>query len=282
MDTQRLILLFIFSFSLLMLWEAWDKQSRPKPPASPPGAQQGVPAPATPAEPAAKAPPSAVPSAAPASEGETVRVRTDLLVAEIDTLGGTLKRVELLRHKQSKDSNEPLVLLGPEHHYAAQSGLAGEGGPNHRTLWQAAAGEHALEPGRDTLEVRLTAPGKGGLQVEKVYTFKRDSYVIDVALELKNTGSTPASAYAYFQLTHDGKPLTSTNAVAETFGAQSFTGFATYTEERKFEKVAPSDLERGKAEHATQADDGWLAFVQHYFVSAWLPPQGARRDYVTE
>jgi YidC/Oxa1 family membrane protein insertase len=282
MDTQRLILLFIFSFSLLMLWEAWDKQGRPKPPAAPPAAQQGVPAPSKPAEPAAKVPPSAVPSAAPASQGETIRVRTDLLIAEIDTLGGTLKRVELLRHKQSKDSSEPLVLLGPEHHYAAQSGLAGDAGPNHRTLWQATGGERALEPGRDTLEVRLSAPGKDGLQVEKVYTFKRDSYVIDVALELKNTGSAPASAYAYFQLTHDGKPQTSTNAVAETFGAQSFTGFATYTDERKFEKVAPSDLERGKAEHATQADDGWLAFVQHYFVSAWLPPQGVRRDYVTE
>ena len=282
MDTQRLILLFIFSFSLLMLWEAWDKQGRPKPPAAPPASQQGVPAPSKPAEPAAKVPPSAVPSAAPASQGETIRVRTDLLIAEIDTLGGTLKRVELLRHKQSKDSSEPLVLLGPEHHYAAQSGLAGDAGPNHRTLWQAAGGERALEPGRDTLEVRLSAPGKDGLQVEKVYTFKRDSYVIDVALELKNTGSAPASAYAYFQLTHDGKPQTSTNAVAETFGAQSFTGFATYTDERKFEKVAPSDLERGKAEHATQADDGWLAFVQHYFVSAWLPPQGVRRDYVTE
>src|SRR5688572_14769816 len=106
MDTQRVILLFIFSFSLLMLWEAWDKQSRPKPAPTPP-AQQGVPAPAKPAEPGAKAaPPSAVPAAAPAAQGDTVRVRTDLIVAEIDTLGGTLKRVELLRHKESKDSSD--------------------------------------------------------------------------------------------------------------------------------------------------------------------------------
>jgi YidC/Oxa1 family membrane protein insertase len=284
MDTQRLILLFIFSFSLLMLWEAWDKQNRPKPPAAPPAAQQqGVPAPAQPATPDAKATaPAGVPAAAPAAQGETIRVRTDLLAAEIDTLGGTLKRVELLRHKQSKDSTEPLVLLGADHHYAAQSGLAGEAGPNHRTLWQAAAGERVLEPGRDALQVRLTARGKDGLEVAKVYTFKRDSYVIDLALELKNTGSAPQSAYGYFQLTHDGKPQSSTNAVAETFGAQSFTGFATYTEERKFEKVAPSDLDRGKAEYAAQADNGWLAFVQHYFVSAWLPPQGTRRDYVME
>jgi len=284
MDTQRLILLFIFSFSLLMLWEAWDRQNRPKPPATPPSAQQGIPAPAKPASeaPAKPAAQATVPAEATAAKGETVRVTTDLLVAEIDTLGGTLKRLELLRHKDSKDPTKPLVLFGAEHHYEAQSGLAGEAGPNHRTLWRVEPGERTLAPGRDVIEVRLGAAGKDGLAVTKIYRFRRDSYVIDVALEVRNTGSAPAATYGYFQLTHDGKPESNTNTVAETFGAQSFTGFATYTEEHKFEKVPPSDLDRGKAEHARQADNGWLAFVQHYFVSAWLPPQGVVRDYVTE
>jgi YidC/Oxa1 family membrane protein insertase len=283
MDTQRLILLFIFSFSLLMLWEAWDRQSRPKPPASPPAAQEGVPAPAKPAAtPAPGVGSGQVPQEADTAQGETIRVRTDLLLAEVDTLGGTLKRVELLRHKDSKDESRPFVLLGPEHRYEAQSGLAGEGGPNHRTLWRALPGERELAPGRDVVELRLTAPGREGLEVTKVYRFKRDSYVIDVALELRNTGAAPVSAYGYFQLTHDGRHESNTNTVAETFGAQSFTGFATYTEERKFEKIASSDLDRGKADHAKQADDGWLAFVQHYFVSAWLPQQGVQRDYVAE
>src|SRR2546422_5399260 len=103
MDTQRLILLFIFSFSLLMLWEAWDKQSRPKP--APPAAtpQQAVPIPSKPAaDSAAKAAPAAgVPAADAAAKGETVRITTDLLIAEVETLGGTLKRVELLQHKDS-------------------------------------------------------------------------------------------------------------------------------------------------------------------------------------
>jgi YidC/Oxa1 family membrane protein insertase len=282
-DTQRLILLFIFSFSLLMLWEAWDKQNRPKP-APAPAAQQGIPAPAKPpAAPAGKPEaPAAVPAADPGAKGETVRVTTDLLLVEVDTLGGTLKRVELQKHKDSNDSTKPLMLLGPEHKYEAQSGLAGDAGPNHRTLWRAEPGERALAAGRDALELRLTAPGRDGLEVAKIYRFQRDSYVIDVALELRNTGKAPVSTYGYFQLTHDGRPQSNTNAVAETFGAQSFTGFATYTEERKFEKVAASDLDRGKGEHAKQADNGWLAFVQHYFVSAWLPAQGVQRDYVIE
>src|SRR5687767_10077265 len=282
MDTQRLILLVIFSFSLLMLWEAWEKEKRPKPaPSAPTAAPQGVPEPAKPAAPAEK-PSAAIPAAEASAKGEIVRVGTDLIVAEIDTLGGTLKRVELLRHKDSKDLSKNLVLLGPEHHYEAQSGLAGEGGPNHRTLWRAEPGERALGAGRDEVTLVLSAAARDGAQVRKTYTFKRDSYVIDVALEVQNGATAPLSAYAYFQLTHDGKPETNTNTVAETFGAQSFIGFAVYTDERAFEKVYPSDLDKGKADHVKQATNGWLAFVQHYFVSAWLPPQGLPRDYFAE
>ena len=281
MDTQRLILLFIFSFSLLMLWEAWDKQNRPKPAPTPPAAQQAVGAPAQPSA-AAPAPAGEVPAADAAAKGETVRITTDLLVADVDTLGGTLKRVELLRHKHSNDPTMNLVLLGPDHRYEAQSGLTGEAGPNHRTLWRAQPGERSLAPGKDAVEVRLTAAGKDGLEVQKVYTFRRDSYVIDVALELRNGGGAPMSTYAYFQLTHDGRPETTATGLASSFGAQAFSGYAVYTNERKFEKVRPSDLDKGAADHVTQANDGWLAFVQHYFVSAWLPAEGVQRDYVAE
>jgi YidC/Oxa1 family membrane protein insertase len=290
METQRLILLFIFSFSLLMLWTEWDKQNRPQPPA--PAAQsQGVPAPQSqglpaPAQPAgagpAKPTAAAVPGADAAAKGETVRVTTDLVVADIDTLGGTLKRVELLRHRSTKDPSANLVLLGPEHRYEAQSGLAGEGGPNHRTVWRAEPGERALAAGQDTVEVRLSASAKDGVEVQKVYTFRRNSYVVDVALEIRNAGAAPASAYAYFQLTHDGQPETNTNSVAATFGAQSFTGFGIYTDEQKYQKVHPSDLDKGEHDHIQRADNGWLAFVQHYFVSAWLPQKGLPRDFVTE
>ena len=280
MDTQRLILLVIFSFSLLMLWEAWEKEKRPKPPPTAPTEQPGVPAPAKPAPPAAK--PSAAVPGAEAAKGEVIRVSTDLVVAEIDTLGGTLKRVELMRHKDSKDLSKNLVLLGSERQYEAQSGLAGEGGPNHRTLWRAEPGERALAPGRDEVAVQLVATGKDGLEVRKRYTFKRSSYVVDVVLDVRNPGAEPVAAYAYFQLTHDGKTETNTTTVAETFGAQSFIGFAVYTDERKFEKIHLSDLDKGKADYVKQATNGWLAFVQHYFVSAWLPPHGLQRDYAAE
>jgi YidC/Oxa1 family membrane protein insertase len=287
MDTQRLILLFIFGFSVLMLWEAWDREHRPKPPPAVPAAQSvpGVPpAPASggPATPAAT-PSSAVPtSAAAATQGETIRLSTDLVIAEIDTLGGTLKRLELLRHKDSNEPDKNFVLISPAHHYEAQSGLTRDGGPNHRTQWQAKPGPRTLEAGADALELRLSAPGGDGLEVEKIYRLHRNSYVIDVAMELRNRSGAPISTYAYFQLTHDGKPEGNRNSVAETFGAQSFTGFAVYSDEHKFQKVPPSDLDKGKGDYVKEAKDGWLAFIQHYFVSAWLVPANQPRDYKME
>jgi YidC/Oxa1 family membrane protein insertase len=285
MDTQRLILLVIFSFSLLMLWEAWEKEKRPKPAPPPPAAQQSVPAPTappaqgTPAAPAAAAKPPAamVPGAAPVAKGETVRVATDLMRAEIDTLGGTLKRVELLKHKDSADPTRNFVLFGPDHHYEAQSGLTLEGGPNHLSVWSANVKEVALEPGQDSVEVRLTGSGRDGVSVEKVYTFRRGSYVIDVALQIQNRGGASLTPYAYFQFTHDGKPTSNVNSVAETFGAQSFTGFGVYSAEKAYEKVHPGDLDKAKFER--RAESGWLAFVQHYFVAAWIPPEKVARDY---
>ena len=284
MDTQRLILLFVFSFSLLMLWQEWERASNPKPaPTAHEQQVQGVPPPAQPAPSRAQpATPKSAPDADAATTGEVVRITTDLIVAEIDSVGGTLRRVELVRHKDSRDRSKNFVLLGPEHRYVAQSGVTGEAGPNHRTPWRVLPGERDLAPGRDAVEVRLVAEGREGLQVEKIYTFKRNSYVIDVTLDLRNNAAAPIATYGYFQLTHDGKPDVDADTLAQQFGAQSFTGFAVYTEARKFEKVSPAELDEGAPEHIARADNGWLAFVQHYFVSAWLPPQGEARDYVTE
>jgi YidC/Oxa1 family membrane protein insertase len=292
MDTQRLILACIFGFSVLMLWDAWEKDNRPHPvpqvqqPASP----TTIPTPAGKPEPQAAAsastqlaPNGVVPgAAAPAAKGETIVVRTDLVVAEIDTLGGTLKRIDLLKHKEANDSTKNLELLGPEHHYEAQSGLTGEGGPNHRTLWSVQPGNTTLATGEDALEVRLTAQGTDGLSVTKVYRFKRNSYVIDVELEIRNQGANTITPFAYFQITHSGKSSADANAIASTFGARSFNGFAIYTEEKKFQKVQLTDIDKGKADYIKQANDGWLAYVEHYFVSAWLPSAKIAREYVVE
>jgi YidC/Oxa1 family membrane protein insertase len=287
MDTQRLILFFVFSFSLLMLWDAWQKEQRPVPTSPVPAKNQtAVPSPVKPAAPVAPPVAGSVPTDSAATKvqpaGERIRVETDLLIAEIDTLGGTLRRVALRKHKDALDTSQNFVLLQPEQHYEAQSGLTGEAGPNHRTLWTVRPGERTLADGADELRVALFAQGGDGLQVEKVYSFRRDSYTVGVALALQNAGPKPVTSHAYFQLTHDGKATSTGSSVASSFGAQSFVGFSQYTGERKFVKVQFSDLDKGKADYVQQSPDGWLAFVQHYFVSAWLPPAGVAREYVIE
>ncbi|MEX2197661.1 MAG: membrane protein insertase YidC [Burkholderiales bacterium] len=285
MDTQRLILFFIFSFSLLLLWDAWQKEQQPKPPAvSAAPAAPGVPTPARPlaptpapvsgAGPAASAA-AAVPGAAQApAPSEKIQIRTDLLMVEIDAVGATLSRLELRKHKDVKDPEKNFVLLGPEHDYRAQSGLIGEGMPNHRTAWRALEGERALAPGTDRLQVRFAADGPSGVMVEKIYTFHRDNYLIDVAFELKNTGATPVAAYAYYQVVRDGRA-----PVHESAMMYVYTGPVYYTQERAYNKVDFSDVENGKADLPKDASDGWIGMMQHYFVSAWLPPEKSPREF---
>jgi YidC/Oxa1 family membrane protein insertase len=290
MDTQRLILLFIFGFSLLMLWEAWEKEHRTQPVAQ--AQQQAAPQSAMPAGPAKPSAAAAggqqggavsVPGAAAAAQqGETVTVRTDLVEARLDTLGATLTHLALLKHKDTGDSDKPFVLLDPAFHYEAQSGLTGEAGPNHRSLWRLEPGARTLAAGQNTLEVRFSAAGANGIEVTKVYRFERNSYVIDVSLEIHNGGAAPVTSYGYFQLTHSGGERGNGNKVASSFGARSFHGFAVYSEEHKFQKIPVAEIDKNKADYVKQAKDGWLAYVQHYFVSAWMPPAGESREYTLE
>lgn len=59
----------------------------------------------------------------------------------------------------------------------------------------------------------------------------------------------------------------------------TFTGPAVYTDQDKFQKVAFSDIEKGKAKFNAKADNGWVAMIQHYFVSAWIPQEKLAREY---
>src|SRR5258708_19886385 len=155
-DAQRLIRLFIFGFSVLMLWEAWDREHRPKPPPVP-VSQPAVPVPGKAPAKGSAAPPGPIAAAAPAElRGEIIRVTSDLVSAEIDTLVGTLKRLELLRHKDSNDPEKNFILISPAHQYEAQSGLAGEGSPNHPSFWPTQPAGCPLSDGAATNAPRPT------------------------------------------------------------------------------------------------------------------------------
>ena len=268
MDTQRLILFLVFSFSLLFLWQEWQKEHRPVVPAAPPS-PLSAPAPSAPATaPGA----SVVPAVNAPQSGQRVHVRTDTMAAEIDTLGGDLVYLELLQHRDTLDGSKNLVLLGPEHRYSAQSGLTG-GLPFHRTLFTTAELETSLASGKDHLEVRLEASAPGGVKVTKILTFHRASYQIDMTEEIRNGTASPLSTFAYFQLTRDGKA-----PAGDPRMAQTYTGAALYTEQEKFQKLPFSDIDKGKLP-SKKSSDGWIAIVQHYFVAALLPPDKVQRDF---
>jgi YidC/Oxa1 family membrane protein insertase len=289
MDSQRLILFFVFSFSVFLLLDAWQRDQRPAPPA-PAVAQKSAERSEQPAVPlpvpdekllAQQSPkPAGKPpeGSAVLAQGNIVRVETDLLIAEISEAGGDLRRLELKQHRDTLDKNKNFELFQnrADHVYVAQSGLIGNGLPNHRTQYRASAASYRLADGAQSLEVRLEAPDSGSVKVSKVYRFQRGSYVVGVGYEIVNSGAEPLQPYGYFQLLRDSKAPAGDSAMLPTY-----TGVAVYTEREKFQKVGFSDIEKGRTPYPKTATDGWIAMVQHYFVSAWLPAQGAPREFYT-
>jgi YidC/Oxa1 family membrane protein insertase len=293
---RRTLLWVIFSMSLVLLWDGWNKhngqpsmfgtpaatQPAGATPASAPvlaTAPSGVPAPAAlgvpaPATTAGAAPP-ATPVANPTSKSPHIEVVTDVFKASIDTQGGTIDRLELLSYVDQFDRKRNVVLFdqSAKRLYKAQTGLiAAAGGPalpNHLTLYEVLPGPTSLAAGQDQLQLVLESPEAGGVKLRKTYTFTRGSYVVAVRHEVMNVSAAPVLPQVYYQLVRDGNPPEGESSFYFTF-----TGPALYTDASKFSKVDFSSIEkRGPSEsagHDTQADNGWISMVQHYFASAWL------------
>jgi YidC/Oxa1 family membrane protein insertase len=284
MESQRLLLLFVFMFSVFMLLDAWQRdQQPPAPPAAKnEKAPKGPPSPAdvpVPGEKLAAPPQATVPAErAPAAAGATIQVETDLYIAHIGAEGGDLRRLQFKKHRDIVDKSKDFVLfeVSPERTYVAQAGLIGPGLPNHRTPFKASAERYELAPGQDSLEVRLTTPAAAGVAVEKVYRFRRDSYLIDVEFDIVNKSASALQPYAYFQMVRDGNPPVGDSAMLPTF-----TGVAVYTEKEKFQKLTFEEVAKAKTPYPKNSNDGWIAVLQHYFFSAWLPKEGMPREFYT-
>jgi YidC/Oxa1 family membrane protein insertase len=295
-DIRRTLLWVVFTMSLVLLWDAWNKHSgqpslfMPSPPraaasappasASPAPTQTGVPIAAAPATTGAA--PVIAAASAQATGQETV-ITTDRVKATFDSVGGALVRLELLDHFDSEDRSRHVLLFdrSAERVYKAQSGLItaqpGLTLPNHWTPMRRVPGPDTLAAGSKELALRFESNADGGVKLAKTYTFQRGSYQIGVRHEVINAGTAPISPLLYLGLERDGNP-----ARGESKWYFTFTGPAVYTDAKKFEKVEFSDIEKAKATHATSASEGWIAMVQHYFASAWLVPAGSAREFRTQ
>ena len=302
-DIRRTILWVIFGFAMVLLWDKWQVHNGKHATFFPSPAQQVSNAPAannavTSGVPAASAVPAgtptgaAVPDQASPLAREKISVATDVFKVVIDSQGGTLSELELTQYKEKSHIRglvdavkgvlgmplppvevTPVTLMEDGNsatRYVAQTGLlntvdAGASFPNHLTLMQALPGPRVLADGANTLEVSFESQPVGGLKYVKTYVFTRGDYSIRVKHQVVNVGDQPRDAQLYLQLVRHG-----TVAQGTMMGANTFTGPAAYTEEKKYHKMSFADIEKQKADVPAPANNGWIAMVQHYFVSAWL------------
>lgn len=276
MDTQRLIVFIVFSFSLLMLWENWQKEHEPKPAVV--ASQQASSAAADLPVASKAAQPGEMPKTADVlQKGKRIQVKTDVFNIEIDTVGGDLRRVELIQHEDIEHTKKNLVLLhdGKDETYIAQSGFLGGVLPTHKSVFTSPAASYTMQPGDNKLDVKLTWQGNG-VSVDKIYTFTRGSYLISERQVVHNASAAPLNADAYYQLVRDGN---APEMESHFMGSRTFTGIGAYTDKNKYEKTTFKQLAEDKANIPPAATDGWIAMVQHYFVSAWLPEGNTKREF---
>ena len=280
MDNQRLILFAILSALILMLWSAWESEQRPRTAEVP---QQNTPAvsgvptvPTTPTAPGVVA----TPATAQPEVSERIQVTTDVLQVEIDTQGGDLRQIDLRKHPVSADQpNKPFRLFRDQGQeiFVTQSGLIARDAqlPYHKSRYSAEASRYELAAGQDTLTVRLNWSGADGMRVAKIYTFHRNDYRVDLKYELTNSSRKSSEVYLYAQFLRTyvdvGYGLTT---------LPTYTGGVIYTPEKKYEKI-DFDTMRNKP-LAREAEGGWVAMLQHYFLGAWLPDAKEKLQFYSE
>ncbi len=292
-DIRRLVLWVVFTMSLVLLWDGWQKHQGHPSMFSPAPARPVATAPAGPAAAGSAALPQPmqagqgatpaavgqVTTAAPGlAQGELIDITTDLVKARFDTLGASLVTLDLLKVQDDTKTGVPMRVIDPSHGYAAQSGLVGvPGAPSHQTPMTLVTPERALKDGDKQLNLRFESAPMGGLKLVKTYTFERGSYAIKVRHEVQNVGEAPVKPQLYVQLQRDGTQLSQGSKYT---GTHTFTGPAIFNDKAKYNKIEFKDLDNNKGFTGEKlAQDGWVAMVQHYFVSAWLRTEAAEREF---
>ena len=281
MDWQKNLLLAAIAAVVLMLFIRYN-QFQEQQPQQPAAASSSVAA-EIPADPAASDIPSAdnlpQPAAAtsPAST-ELIQVQTDSLLVTIDPRGGDIVSLALPRHFAKLDTpDQPFVLLDNRnnHTYVAQSGLVGINGTDTaegRPVFSSASTRYELKEGSDELLVDLTLQ-QGSAQITKRFSFKRGDYLIGVEYLVDNQGDTPWSAQLYGQIKRDSQNFIKVSALE----MNPYLGAAITTSEENYKKVTFDDVANQAIETSRQG--GWVAMVQHYFISAWVPDANSQITY---
>ncbi|TDO05997.1 MULTISPECIES: membrane protein insertase YidC [Halomonas] len=206
---------------------------------------------------------------------ELVAVVTDVLDVRIDPQGGDIVYAALPQHRFSLDSERPYVLLSDSENrsYVARSGLQLEGHEGRITFTPETT-DYRLGENDERLEVDLSAE-VNGVDVIKRFVFERDSYAVDVKYFLANDTDNPVTARFIGQLARDNS---SDPSSGPKMGMRSYLGAAYSTPEDRYLKVSFEEIQNGEFNNR-DVEGGWVAIIQHYFTSAWVPPQNQQNLY---
>ena len=223
------------------------------------------------------------PASTASHSNREITVTTDTLRVKIDTQAGDINEVALLKHLKTLDKDaEPMLLLekNGERTYTAQSGLIGPSGTNSKS---ARARFHSVQnsyqmDGEQELNVDLTFKDPSGVILTKRYTFRHSDYLIDVNYIVENQSNEDWRATFYSQISRDNSVDPGSDTAG--FGMQSYLGAATTTADDPYKKISFKDI--SKERFRNQHEGGWVAMIQHYFVSAWVAESDATYNYFTK
>lgn len=216
-----------------------------------------------------------------------ITVKTDVLELKIDRVGGNVIESSLLQYDATLDSDQPLKLLNNTQNqtYLLESGLIGRNGPDGQSagqapVYQAEASQYELADGQDELIVDLKLVTDQGVNITKRYRLSRDSYQLDIRYLIANQSDTDWQGNFTGKIVRDEAP----DPTAQTsMGIKAYLGMVVSTPEDPYEKYDFDDLTEQRIN--LSVTNGWMAFLQHYFLTAWVPDpeqtaqfQSTRRD----
>ena len=211
---------------------------------------------------------SGLPASTTLAKRAVINITTDVFKVKIDTKGGDIVETDLIDYKETKGSDVPYMLLGEfdGKQYFSQSGLIGLNGPdasaNGRPTYQSEQTSYTLTG--DELRVPLQFTDSNGVSFTKTYVFKKGQYDVGLEYKVNNTTSSPVQVQLYTQIK---RTVQEKGSMVD----QNYLGAAYGTDEEPYEKYSFSDMADKNLNINTQG--GYVAFIQHYFVSAWVPMQ---------
>jgi YidC/Oxa1 family membrane protein insertase len=301
--TNNNIRVFLWLALALAVWlnySQWQMDYAPKPTAVAPITEPGATKPATiedtvpqaaqATSAASDVPVPAAQAAGPAMEPEAtsaglVRVITDVLVLDIDLKGGTLVYAELPGYPLIKGQPEPVVMFNhgnPATNYSLQTGLAGEKNddvrPTHLATFSSAATRYELAAGQNELRVPLTWTDGQGVTVTKTFVFQRSLFAIGLEYAVDNKSAAPWGVHSYARIVRTDPLMERSMFKVESF---AFRGPAAWEPDKPGQDnhYKRMKLDKPDDQRSIAVKNGWLAGMQHHFVSAIVPDTTKTYEY---